>query len=29
MAYTATRSERVEVSCNDTGAVGYEQHDPV
>jgi hypothetical protein len=29
MAYTATRSERVEVSCNDTGAVGYENHDPV
>jgi hypothetical protein len=25
MAYTATRSERVEVSCQDTGAVGYEQ----
>jgi hypothetical protein len=29
MAYTATRSERVEVSCNAAGAVGYEQHDPV
>ncbi|MDP8983582.1 MAG: hypothetical protein M3N97_00805 [Pseudomonadota bacterium] len=29
MAYTASRSERVEVSCNDTGAVGYERHDPV
>jgi hypothetical protein len=29
MAYTATRSERVEVSCNEAGAVGYEQHDPV
>ena len=29
MAYTATRSERVEVSCNDNnGAVGYEKHDP-
>ena len=28
MAYTATRSERVEVSCNDEGAVGYERHDP-
>jgi hypothetical protein len=28
MAYTATRSERVEVSCNDTGAVGFEKHDP-
>ena len=27
MAYTATRSERVEVSCNDTGLVGYEKHD--
>jgi hypothetical protein len=29
MAYTASRSERVEVSCNETGAVGYEKHDPV
>jgi hypothetical protein len=29
MAYTATRSERVEVSCNDTGTVGYETHNPV
>jgi hypothetical protein len=29
MAYAATRSERVEVSCNDTGAVGYEKHDPL
>ncbi len=30
MAYSATRSERVEVSCNDnSGAVGYEKHDPV
>jgi hypothetical protein len=29
MAYTATRSERVEVSCNDNnGAVGYEKHEP-
>ena len=27
MAYTAPRSERVEVSCNDTGLVGYEAHD--
>lgn len=27
MAYTATRSERVEVSCEQTGAVGYEHHD--
>jgi hypothetical protein len=29
MAYSATRSERVEVSCNETGATGYEKHDPV
>jgi hypothetical protein len=29
MAYTATRSERVEVSCNDSGAVGFEKHDPL
>jgi hypothetical protein len=29
MAYTATRSERVEVSCEDVGAVGYEQHEPL
>jgi hypothetical protein len=29
MAYTATRSERVEVSCEDIGAVGYEHHDPL
>jgi hypothetical protein len=29
MAYTATRSERVEVSCHEQGAVGYEKHDPV
>ncbi len=29
MAYSATRSERVEVSCNDTGAVGYEKHEPI
>jgi hypothetical protein len=29
MAYTATRSERVEVSCNGEGADGYEKHDPV
>ena len=27
MAYTATRSERVEVSCNDTGLVGFETRD--
>jgi hypothetical protein len=26
MAYTATRSERVEVSCEDRGVVGYEKH---
>jgi hypothetical protein len=29
MAYAAVRSERVEVSCNSVGAVGYEAHDPV
>lgn len=30
MAYTATRSERVEVSCGgDAGAGGFEKHDPV
>ena len=29
MAYTATRSERVEVSCHDTGAVGFEKHEPM
>jgi hypothetical protein len=29
MAYTATRSERVEVSCNDSGAVGFEAHQAV
>ena len=29
MAYTATRSERVEVSCNDFGSVGYESHAPI
>jgi hypothetical protein len=30
MAASATRSERVEVSCNSNdGAVGYERHDPV
>jgi hypothetical protein len=28
MAYTAPRSERVEVSCNDVGAAGFERHDP-
>jgi len=29
MAYSATRSERVEVSCNETGPAGYEKHEPV
>jgi hypothetical protein len=29
IAYTATRSERVEVSCEDTGVAGYETHGPV
>src|SRR5882757_9488213 len=30
MAYAATRSERVEVSCNDAdGVVGYEKHEPI
>lgn len=29
MAYSAVRSERVEVSCNETGAAGYEKHEPV
>ena len=29
MAYSATRSERVEVSYNDSGVAGYEEHDPV
>lgn len=29
MAYTATRSERVEVSCNDQGVSGYERHEPL
>lgn len=30
LAYTADRSERVEVDCNsDKGAVGFEKHDPV
>jgi hypothetical protein len=28
MAYTAVRSERVEVSCESAGAVGYETHEP-
>ncbi len=29
MAYTATRSERVEISCNRTGVVGFEKHEPL
>ena len=29
MAYSAVRSERIEVSCNDTGEVGTERHEPV
>lgn len=29
MAYSATRSERIEVSCNETGEVGHETHDPI
>src|ERR1700730_11349238 len=29
MAYSATRSERVEVACEDNGVVGYETHAPV
>ena len=30
MAYSATRSERVEVDCNgNAGAIGYEKHEPV
>ncbi len=29
MAYTATRSERVEVSCENVGAVGFEPHEPL
>jgi hypothetical protein len=29
MAYSAPRSERVEVSCNDAGAAGYETHEPI
>nr|WP_298728450.1 hypothetical protein [uncultured Steroidobacter sp.] len=28
MAYSATRSERVEVSCNGLGSSGYETHEP-
>lgn len=29
MAYTAERSERVEVSCNGLGPSGFETHEPV
>lgn len=29
LAYSAVRSERIEVSCNDTGAAGYEKREPV
>ncbi len=29
MAYSAARSERIEVSCNDAGAAGYETHEPI
>lgn len=29
MAYSAVRSERVEVGCDSNGVVGYERHDPV
>jgi hypothetical protein len=29
MAYTATRSERVEVGCDDLGATAFETHGPV
>ncbi|MDB6104028.1 MAG: hypothetical protein JWO52_4027 [Gammaproteobacteria bacterium] len=29
MAYSAVRSERVEVSCSEVGAVGFEKHEPV
>jgi len=29
MAYTATRSERVEVSCNENGAAGFKSESPV
>jgi len=29
MAYAATRSERVAVSCDDLGSVGHESHGPV
>ena len=29
IAYTATHSERVEVSCEGTGVVAYEKHEPI
>jgi hypothetical protein len=29
LAYTASRSERVEVSCEGVGSVGYETHGPI
>jgi hypothetical protein len=29
MAYTATRSERVDVGCESIGVVGYETHRPI
>jgi hypothetical protein len=29
MAYSATHSERVEVSCNQGGVVGHETHNPI
>jgi hypothetical protein len=29
MAYAATRSERVEVSCNENGAAGFKREGPV
>jgi len=29
MAYTAAHSERVEVSCEGTGVVAYEKHEPI
>ena len=29
MAYSAPRSERVEVSCHEAGAAGYETHEPI
>lgn len=29
MAYTAVRSERIEISCQDVGVEGYEKHESV